>query len=100
MHSYGRGLEGVGWRECEGAPVLTVVVGSVGGPGEDVVPFENVGVTWVSDDEWRWVLGDVLIFACQTLAGGSAGHDGCLTFEFGLMLLLRLNVDNMGKASV
>lgn len=38
MHSYGGGSEGVGWGEEEGAPVLTVVVGRVGGAGEDVVP--------------------------------------------------------------
>ncbi len=38
MHSYGRGLEGVGWGEGEGAPVLAIVVRGVGGSREDVVP--------------------------------------------------------------
>ena len=39
MHADGRRGEGVGGREEECAPVLAVVVGGVGGPGQDVVPF-------------------------------------------------------------
>ena len=39
MHADGGRGEGVGGREEERAPVLAVVVGSVGGAGQDVVPF-------------------------------------------------------------
>ncbi len=39
MHTDGGRGEGVSGREEERTPVLAVVVGSVGGPGQDVVPF-------------------------------------------------------------
>ena len=39
VHADGGRGEGVSGREEERAPVLAVVVGSVGGTGQDVVPF-------------------------------------------------------------
>ena len=39
MHTDRGWSKGVGGREEERAPVLTVHVGGVGGAGEDVVPF-------------------------------------------------------------
>jgi hypothetical protein len=38
VHSDCGGSKGVVWREYQGAPVLAVVVWSVWGSGEDVVP--------------------------------------------------------------
>ncbi len=39
MHADGGWGEGVSGREEERAPVLAVVVGGVGWPSQDVVPF-------------------------------------------------------------
>ena len=49
-----------GWRkwvvrwEHECAPILAAFIGGFGRASEDVVPFEDVGVAGVRDDEWGW----------------------------------------------
>jgi len=58
----GRGEGVVGWEE-KGAPVLTAGVGGGRGPGEDVVPFEDVRFRRVRDNVGGWVGLDGLVFS-------------------------------------
>lgn len=47
MHSDCGGGKGVVWGKDQGAPVLTVVVWSIWGSGEDVVPSREEVVSWL-----------------------------------------------------
>ena len=76
MHADRGWVEGVGGREEKGAPVLPVHVRCVGGSGQDVVPFQDVGFGWVGGYVGRWVGLDGGIFAgelkenqCRLLGG-------------------------------
>ena len=85
---FGRGLETAGWRvhadcrrgegvvgwELEDAPVLAVGVGGVGGSGEDVVPFEDVGFGGVRDYVGWGCCLDGCVFAGEPAAGGGGCH--------------------------
>lgn len=64
MHSDCGGCEGVVWRENQGAPILTIVVGCVWRAGKDIMPFEDVGLGGVGNDVWWGVLGDSFVFPC------------------------------------
>ena len=55
VHADCGGSEGVFGREDEGAPVLAANVGGVGGAGEDVVPFEDVGFGGMRGYVGGWV---------------------------------------------
>ena len=81
MHSDGRWCEGVvGWED-ESTPVLTIVIGTIWGTGEDIMPsanmlvscreeglegyaLEDVGVGGMGSDEWWGTLGNVLVLSC------------------------------------
>lgn len=43
MHSDCGGCEGVVWRENQGAPILTIVVGCVWRAGKDIMPSVRDG---------------------------------------------------------
>ena len=66
--------EGVVGREDEGAPVLAAFVGRLGRPGEDVVPFENVGFGGVGGDEGDGFGGEDLVFSRESLVRCFCGH--------------------------
>lgn len=69
-----------GWGERvfggkgESSPVLAVVIGSVWWAGEDVVPFEDVGLGGAGGDELGRRFLEVLVFTCETFVGGFGGH--------------------------
>jgi len=66
--------EGVFGGKGESSPVLTVVIGSVWWAGEDVVPFEDVGLGGAGGDELGRRFLEVLVFTRETFVGGFGGH--------------------------
>ena len=75
VHADGGRREGVLGREGEGAPVLPVLVWGFGRAGEDVVPFEDVGVGRVGGDVWWRVACDGQVFFREAFRCGLGGHD-------------------------
>lgn len=49
-------------REQKGTPVLSTMIGSVRGSGEDIMPFEDIGFGGMGFDVWRGIFGDGFIF--------------------------------------
>lgn len=74
MHADCGWSEGVFGGKGESSPVLAVVIGSVWWAGEDVVPFEDVGLGGAGGDELGRRLLEVLVFTCETFVGGFGGH--------------------------
>ncbi len=52
MHSDCRGCEGVVWREHQGAPILTIVVGCVWRAGKDIMPSVRRLVGGRGEEGW------------------------------------------------
>lgn len=67
MHPDGGWGEGVVGGKEESAPVLAVVVGGRRWAGQDVVPFQDVGLGRVSDNVGRRVGLDGGVFSVQLL---------------------------------
>jgi hypothetical protein len=56
VHADGGRSEWVVWGEHESTPVLAAMIRSVLRPGDNIVPFQDVRLRWVSDDIRRGVL--------------------------------------------
>ena len=75
VHADRRRRERILGREGQRAPVLAVLVRCLGRAGEDVVPFEDVGVGRVGGDVWWRVACDGQVFFREAFRCGLGGHD-------------------------